>query len=271
MAEAERFAGLVRLQEVLERLRAPEGCPWDREQTPHSIRHNLLEEVYELLEAVDTDSTAELEEELGDVLVQVLFYCLFYSEEGRLTLDTVAAKAAEKLIRRHPHVFGQVEVDGVGQVLRNWEAIKQREREEADTGKRSVLDGVPAALPSLARAYTVQKKAARVGFDWDSPEGPLDKIAEESREILEQLESGDLDQQSLEEEIGDLFFALVNFARHLHVEPEQALRGAVDKFSRRFKVVEESAKASGRALSTMTLAELDELWEASKRGQNNAS
>ncbi len=265
----EALPSLAKLKAVLARLRAPDGCPWDRKQTPKSLQRNLLEEVYELLEAVDDDDTAELLEELGDVLVQVLFYAQLYSEQGRFDIEQIAAGAADKLIRRHPHVFGDKQVSGVDEVLHNWEDIKRRERQEAGKEKPSVLEGVPKALPALARAYGIQKKAARIGFDWDSSEEVLDKVVEEAREVQAEFAACGEASDALEAEFGDLLFALVNLARHCRIDPEQTLRRATDKFERRFRQVEAFANERQLDLKSLTLPELDELWEAVKQHEGS--
>jgi tetrapyrrole methylase family protein/MazG family protein len=257
---AETLEGVARLIEVMRRLRAPGGCPWDREQTLQSLKPCLLEETYELLEAMDGDDLALHVEELGDVLLQVVFQCAIREEEGRFTFDGVASALADKLVRRHPHVFGEATASTSGEVLRNWEAIKQTEKGKKPD--RSAVDGVPAALPALLKAQRLQAKASRVGFDWGDASGAADKLAEELAEVREAVAAGDA--QKTAEEMGDLLFSVVNTCRFLHVDAEHALEGSNKKFSRRFREVERRVRAQGRALKSCTLAELDEVWETVK-------
>jgi tetrapyrrole methylase family protein/MazG family protein len=254
------FEGVKRLYEVMKRLRAPGGCPWDREQTLQTLKPCLLEETYELLEAMDGQDLALHIEELGDVLLQVVFQCAIREEEGVFTFDDVARTLADKLVRRHPHVFGDAEAATSGQVLRNWEAIKQTEKGKAPD--RSAIDGVPAALPALLKAQRVQAKASRVGFDWKDSSGALGKIEEEFGELKEALASGDAAHAA--EEMGDLLFAAVNTCRFIDVDAEGALEGTTRKFSRRFREVERRIREQGRALKDCTLAEMDAVWDAVK-------
>ncbi len=254
------LSGVKRLYEVMKRLRAPGGCPWDREQTLKTLKPCLLEETYELLEAMDGQDIALHVEELGDVLLQVVFQCAIREEEGLFTLDDVAEALTEKLIRRHPHVFGDVEVDSSGQVLRNWEAIKQTEKGKAEN--RSAIDGVPAALPALLKAQRIQSKAARVGFDWEDATGATGKIEEELVELKEAVASGD--KHKMTEEMGDLLFSVVNYCRFIDVDAENALEGTSKKFARRFREVERRIRAQGRLLKNCTLAEMDAVWDLVK-------
>ena len=252
------------------RLRDPEtGCPWDREQTLESLKPCLLEEAYELLAAMNRpDDRANYIEELGDVLLQVMFQSVMAEQEGRFTFDDVANAIADKLVHRHPHVFGDVDAKDSVTVLRNWEQIKQQEHKKE--ARHSALDGVPPALPALLKAQRTQEKAARVGFDWKDSGGPLEKIREETEELVEAVRerrsSRPADSGRVKEELGDLLFSVCNLARHLGVDAESALEGASAKFSRRFRAVEAAAKDAGRSLRDMSLAEMDELWEAAKRG-----
>ncbi len=255
------LSGVRRLYEVMKRLRAPGGCPWDREQTLQTLKPCLLEETYELLEAMDGPDLALHVEELGDVLLQVVFQCAIREEEGLFNLDDVASGLAEKLVRRHPHVFGDAVADSSGQVLRNWEAIKQTEK--GKPADRSVLDGVPATLPALLKAQRVQCKAARVGFDWEDASGATAKIAEELEELHEAAASGD--KQKMAEEVGDLLFSVVNYCRFLELDAESALEGTNRKFSRRFREVERRVREQGRSLRECTLAEMDAIWNEVKR------
>lgn len=254
------LAGVRRLYDVMKRLRAPGGCPWDREQTLQTLKPCLLEETYELLEAMDGADLALHVEELGDVLLQVVFQSAIREEEGLFTFDDVAEALAEKLIRRHPHVFGDAVADSSGQVLRNWEAIKQAEKGKAPD--RSAIDGVPATLPALLKAQRMQSKASRVGFDWEDAAGAIDKLEEEVAEVREAVVSGD--KEGVAEEIGDLLFSVVNYCRFVDVDAESALEGANKKFARRFREVERRVRGQGRTLKACTLAELDEVWEAVK-------
>lgn len=248
------------------RLRDPEtGCPWDRVQTLSTLKPCVLEEAYELLAAMDRpEDTVNYVEELGDVLLQVMFQCVMAEQEGRFTFDDVANAIADKLVRRHPHVFGDVVAKDPATVLKNWEQIKQQEhRKEA---RHSALDGVPPTLPALLKAQRSQEKAARVGFDWKDAKGPLAKIREELAELEEAVAASDdtaLDPH-VKEELGDLLFSVTNLARHLKADSESALEGATAKFARRFRAVEAGAKEAGRDLKGMSLAEMEALWDAAK-------
>lgn len=255
--------GVGRLYEVMKRLRAPGGCPWDREQTLQTLKPCLLEETYELLEAMDGADLALHVEELGDVLLQVVFQCAIREEEGLFTLDDVAEALTEKLIRRHPHVFGDVTAHSSGEVLRNWEAIKQKEKGKAPD--RSAIDGVPAALPALLKAQRIQSKAARVGFDWEDATGATEKIEEELGELKEAVAAGD--PQKVSEEMGDLLFSVVNYCRFVGVDAESALEGTSKKFARRFREVERRVRGQGRSLKACTLAEMDAVWDAVKAAE----
>ncbi len=252
---------LEEFQETIAYLRAPEGCPWDREQTHLSIRGNLLEETYEVLEALDREDPKELAEELGDLLLQILLQTQIATEAGEFRMAEVVAGIDEKIHRRHPHVFGELKVDGVGQVLWNWEQIKAEERNGKEKGGTGLFDGVPLALPALEQAVSYQKRAARVGFDWPTIAGVKAKVAEE----LQELENA-RDEKEREHELGDVFFAVVNLGRWLKVNPESALRQSNARFRERFGRVEAGAARLGKALKDMTLEELDALWEEAKRG-----
>ena len=248
------------------RLRDPEtGCPWDRVQTLSTLKPCVLEETYELLAAMDRpDDQSNYVEELGDVLLQVMFQCVMAEQEGRFSFDDVANAISDKLVRRHPHVFGDVDAQDPATVLRNWEQIKQQEhRKEA---RHSALDGVPSTLPALLKAQRSQEKAARVGFDWKDAKGPLAKIREEIAELEEAVATSSdtsLDEH-VKEELGDLLFSVTNLARHLKADSESALEGSTAKFARRFRAVEAGAKAVGRDLKSMTLEEMDALWDKAK-------
>lgn len=265
------MTGIERLHEIMTRLRDPErGCPWDREQTLESLKPCLLEETHELLAAMDRpDDKANYIEELGDVLLQVMFQAVMAEQEGRFTFDDVANAISDKLVHRHPHVFGDVKADDSATVLRNWEQIKQMEHKKET--RHSALDGVPAALPGLLKAQRTQEKAARVGFDWPDANGPREKIAEElgelDAEIAARASKKPADSVRVKEELGDLIFAVTNLARHLGVDAESALELTTSRFSRRFRAVEAAAKDAGRLMKDMTLEEMDALWDQAKAGE----
>ena len=247
--------GLIRIVRIL---RAPGGCQWDGEQTHQSIRRNFLEEAYEVAEAIDQDSPEHLKEELGDVLLQVVFHTSIEEDAGHFDLNDVADGVCRKLIYRHPHVFGDVTVHSTGEILSNWEELKKAEKGQAT--QADAVDAVARSLPALWRAEKVQKKAAKVGFDWDDVSGAMDKLCEELDEV-KAAAAGDGDPA---EELGDLLFAAVNVARFLNVDPEDALQAASDKFAARFRRVEEQVLASGRRMEDLSLQELDDIWNAIK-------
>ena len=253
------------LVDVMARLRGPGGCPWDLEQDHRTLRPYMLEEAYEAVEAIDAGDMTGLREELGDVLLQVVFHAQMASERGEFNIGDIIAGITEKLIRRHPHVFGDVTVRGSGDVVRNWEAIKAQEKGGVQK-PASILDGVGQALPALKKAESLQKKAAKVGFDWPDIQGPLEKLAEEIAELQAARSSGN--QQNQEEELGDLLFAAVNVARFLHIDPEIALNLTNGKFIRRFHHVELAARRQGRSLEKMNLQEMDLLWAEAKRAEH---
>ena len=257
-----RDAAFERLCAIVARLRAPGGCPWDREQTLDSLKPCLVEECYELLDVMAGDNLPGHCEELGDVLLQVVFQALLREEKGEFTVADALNGVSDKLVRRHPHVFGDVVVKGADDVLRNWEQIKKGEKKDAAGAPRSAIAGVPAALPSLLRAQRVQAKAARVGFDWPDRDGPRAKISEELAELDQAVKDGDA--AKVEDEMGDVLFSLVNLCRFLKVDAETALRGAVDKFSRRFQAVERMTQEAGVDMRNCTLAELDRYWDEAK-------
>lgn len=250
------------LMEVMKRLLGPEGCPWDREQTHASLKKYLIEETYEVIDAIDEQNMHKLCEELGDLLLQVVFHASLAEARGDFTINQVIEGITEKLIRRHPHVFGDTRVENAGEVIRNWEAIKQGEG-GGEAARRSLLAGVPRCLPSLQRAQKVQGKAALVGFDWPDAEGAAGKLKEEWEEVRAAWAAGD--GKALALELGDLLFAAVNVARLLKVDAEEALRSAVDRFSRRFRFMEEEAARRGTDLRSLTLEELDGLWDMAKQ------
>ncbi|MBS5134249.1 MAG: nucleoside triphosphate pyrophosphohydrolase [Oscillospiraceae bacterium] len=246
------------LEEIVRILRAPGGCPWDAEQTHESIRRNFLEEAYEAVEAIDEGSAEHLREELGDVLLQIVLHARMEEEQGRFDLDGVADGICQKLIYRHPHVFGDVKVSGTGEVLSNWEDLKRKEKGQKTN--TDALSAVARSLPTLWRAEKVQKKAKKAGFDWPDVSGALDKLSEE----IEELKTAVAEGSNIEEELGDLLFSAVNVSRFVKVDTEQALTKATDKFIDRFRKVEAQAKAEGRPMEEMSLAELDALWERAK-------
>ena len=253
-------SGMESFQDTIARLRAPGGCPWDRKQTHRSLRPNLLEETYEVLTAIDRDDMPALCEELGDLLLQIALHAQIAVEEGEFSLADVVAGIDAKIKRRHPHVFGDVRVNGVADVMHNWEEIKREERaERGENEEHSMLDGVPTTLPALARAQSLQRRAARMGFDWEDVEGVWDKVAEEIAELRAAT-----DAQARESELGDVLFAVTNLARWLGVDAESALRAACDRFTRRFAAMEKQCQERGLDLGRLSLAEWDVLWEESK-------
>lgn len=265
-----------RLEAIMARLREENGCPWDREQTHRSLRPYLIEEAYEVVEAIDLEDPAKIREELGDVLLQVVFHAQVSREKGGFNLDDIANEICEKMVRRHPHVFGDVEVEGVAGVLDNWQRIKQEEKGGETPKTASALAGITQGLPALQRAEKIQSRAAKSGFDWPSFHGPLDKVSEELNELLEvwrgraqEKETPDLER--MEEEFGDVLFSLVNVARFLGVHPELALNRTVDKFIRRFQGMERLAAEEGKTLSSMDLLEMDGLWDKMKEQEVRAN
>jgi tetrapyrrole methylase family protein/MazG family protein len=246
-------------QEIVAHLRAPDGCPWDREQTHLSLRSNLLEEAYEVLDAIDSGDPLKMAEELGDLQLQIVLNAQIASEEGEFTMADVLRGINGKIIRRHPHVFGDLNLDDVQGVLRNWETLKAVERANSQEPEKGILDGVPLALPALTQAQEYQDRVARVGFDWKEIEGVLDKIIEEIQEVKE-IKNKD----EMIAEMGDLFFTLVNFARWNKIDAESALRETSSRFKKRFAYVEKGAKKLGRRLSDMSEEEMDVLWQDAK-------
>ncbi|SNS44571.1 nucleoside triphosphate pyrophosphohydrolase [Tropicimonas sediminicola] len=260
------MGGMPRLLEIMARLRDPEnGCPWDIEQTWQTIAPYTIEEAYEVADAIEREAWGELKGELGDLLLQVVYFAQIGAEEGRFTFGEIADGISDKMVDRHPHVFGDESRDkSAEQQTRDWEVQKARERQEK--GEARVLDGVALGLPALLRAYKLQKRAARVGFDWDNADLVLDKIREEAEELAEAAASGSHDR--IEDEMGDMLFVLANLARHLGVDPEQALRRTNDKFIRRFNALEDALHASGSSPAEATLDEMDALWNAAKRSES---
>ena len=259
-----RERGIDRLLQVVERLRGDGGCPWDREQTLDTLKQYLIEECYEVIDALDSGSIEEHREELGDVLLHVALQAKIRNEEGAFSFNDVANGIADKLIRRHPHVFADEEASTSGQVLRNWEAIKVKEKKEP-----SVLHGVPRHLPSLQKAQRVQSRVARVGFDWPGTDGVLDKVSEELAETQAAMANGN--KEEIEEEIGDLLFAVVNLSRFQNVNAEEALRATIAKFTRRFREVESRLRDEGRKVEDSSLDEMEAHWQAVKSDESHAS
>jgi tetrapyrrole methylase family protein / MazG family protein len=255
LSEGTSFEAFV---EIVAHLRAPNGCPWDREQTHETLRKHLLEESYEAISAIDSGDFADMREEFGDLLLQVVLQSQIANEEEQFNINQVIQGIHSKIVRRHPHVFGDLQVEGVDGVLANWEKLKEKERGEKKEEK-GLLDGVPLALPALSQAQEYQDRAARVGFDWTGIEGVLDKVREE----IEEIKHAETDFE-LASEIGDLLFALVNVARWKHVDAESALRGTNLKFKKRFTYVEQGAKHQKRNLSELSLEEMDSLWNEAK-------
>ncbi len=275
MSESTRAAAeFSRLVDIMAALRAPDGCPWDREQTIDSLKPFVLEETYEVLEAIDHHDHAALREELGDFVFEAVFLAQLEAEAGHFTIADSLQSVADKLVRRHPHVFardaGESPLDSAGQVRTRWEEIKARER-GADTQSKTLLSGIAPALPALLRAFHIGARVASVGFDWPDAGDVVDKIQEEVGELREVVSAGGtIDQTHAEEEMGDLLFALANLARKLGIEPETALRKANDKFTRRFGTLERSVADSGRAMKDMTLDELEGEWQRAKSSQHTA-
>jgi MazG family protein len=259
-----------RLVEIMDRLRDPGGCPWDREQTLSTLSPYLLEEAHEVTDAVASGEPGKLCEELGDLLLQIVFMTRIGRENGWFDLDDVCASISEKMIRRHPHVFSDREVEDSAEVLRNWEEIKQGER--ADQTSPSVLDGVPASLPALLKAFRMTEKAAAVGFDWRKPADVMTKMREEMDELETELNGGDqASSERVRDEMGDVLFVMANLARHLGVEPETALQRSNTAFKRRFESMEEQARDRGEDLRELSLEEQDAMWEEAKRREGNPS
>lgn len=256
-----------KLLDVMRRLRAPDGCPWDREQSIASLKPCLLEECHELLEAMDGSDIALHIEELGDVLLQVVFQCVIREQEGKFGFDEVAEAITAKLIRRHPHVFSDASVEGSGDVLKNWEQIKQTEKNHKP--EHSALDGVPATLPALLKAQRMQSKASRVGFDWKDSTGAVKKIHEELEELIEARNNND--NEEIKREAGDLLFSVVNYCRFLGVDAESALEMTNKKFSSRFKAVEKRVREKGKEMKKCALEELDAIWDEVKVSMRNES
>jgi tetrapyrrole methylase family protein / MazG family protein len=268
-----------KLVAVQARLRAPNGCPWDREQTHESLRTYLIEEAYEVLEALDSGNDAKFAEEMGDLLLQIVFHSQIAQEEGRFTASDVIREIHDKMIRRHPHVFGETRAKDSAEVLRNWEQIKSEERrskaekDSAGAGSGtaneiSLLDGVSRGLPATLEGFQLTRKAARIGFDWKDAGGIFEKMREETAELHHALKTKE--QKQMEEELGDLLFAAVNLARFLKMDPEIALKKANAKFSRRFRAMEKLAREGGREFKNLAREEMESLWDVTKNAERSA-
>ncbi|WP_333655196.1 nucleoside triphosphate pyrophosphohydrolase [Dissulfurispira sp.] len=248
-----------KLLDIMSALRSENGCPWDKEQTRESLKPFLIEETYEVLEALDEDDPEKIKEELGDLLFQIVFHCQMARERGEFDIDDVIKKISDKMIARHPHVFGEEKFETSEEVLRQWE---ERKREEGKL-RESILEGIPKELPSLLRAQRLQARAAKVGFDWNRVEDVMEKLDEELKEFGAALKSKS--QKEIEDELGDVFFVLVNVSRFVGVNPEDALRKTISKFISRFRYIEMKAADAGKSLSDMTLEEMDALWDEAKK------
>lgn len=255
-SRSEILASFERFLDVLDELR--EKCPWDRKQTNTSLRPNTIEEVYELSDALVADDTQNICKELGDVLLHVAFYAKIAQEQEQFDMKDVCDRLCEKLIYRHPHVFGTAKAETAGEVCKNWEQLKRTEKD----GNKSLLSGVPVSMPSLIKAYRMQEKAANIGFDWDKKEEVWNKVDEELGELRVEMEKGD--KENMQKEFGDFLFSLVNAARLYDINPDTALEQTNSKFRRRFNYIEERSKVMGRNLPDMTLAEMDSLWNEAK-------
>jgi XTP/dITP diphosphohydrolase len=252
--ETDSFKNFIK---IVKRLR--KECPWDREQTHQSIRHSLIEETYEVIEAIDQQDLIELKRELGDVLLHIVLHAVMAEEEQAFTLNDVIESISEKMTRRHPHVFGNTQVKNAHEVKKNWEHIKLKE------GRTSVIDGVPKEMPALLRALRIQEKASKVGFDWKKKRDVWKKVAEEIKELSGAEQSKKQDR--IEEEFGDVLFALVNYSRFIGVNPEFALNGSTNKFTKRFTHVEEELQRRGKRIGTVSMKEMDEIWDAKKKSE----
>ncbi|MDF7799111.1 nucleoside triphosphate pyrophosphohydrolase [Pontiellaceae bacterium B1224] len=253
---------MERLLGVMRKLRAPDGCPWDIKQTHESLKSDLIEEAYEVIDAIESGNSSELEEELGDLLLQVVFHAQISAEAGEFEFDQVADGISDKLIRRHPHVFGEVNVADADEVLQNWDAIKKTEKQGEGEAPKSIVAGIPKHLPALQKAHQVQKRAARAGFDWDNIDDVFAKLHEEIDEVKEAISRNHA--EDIRDEIGDLLFSVVNVSRYLGHNPEELLNHNIKKFVSRFQYVEDQVHASGKGFSAFTLEELDRFWDQAK-------
>ena len=258
-------SAITDLLQIMASLRNPDGgCPWDLEQSHQTLKQYLVEECYELIDAIDEEDDEAMADELGDVLLQIVFHCQLASEEGRFDLERVSRHLCEKLVRRHPHVFGSGDIDNAEKVVKQWDKIKQQEKRTQ--ARTSLLDGIPKGLPAVQRAHKVQKKAAKVGFDWDDVNGPLDKIAEELDELRRAIK--DENNNEAKQELGDLLFSCINVARFIDCHADDALMYTTKKFENRFRHVEDRVKKSGKQFEEFTLEELDQFWNEAKEKNN---
>jgi tetrapyrrole methylase family protein/MazG family protein len=264
--QSKNTAAMARLLDIMDRLRDPGGCPWDREQTLRTLTPYLLEEAHEVIEAIEAGDAAHHREELGDLLFQVVFQARIAREEGKFDFAAVCDGIADKLTRRHPHVFGEVTVSGSAEVVKNWERIKADERKEKGQEARSAIGGVPVALPALVRAERMTEKAAAVGFDWPDAPSVMAKVREELAELEEATASGS--KERVDQEMGDLLFAIANLGRWLKIHPEEALRGTLRRFEQRFHSIEERLREQGRSPREATLPEMDSLWNEAKKRES---
>jgi XTP/dITP diphosphohydrolase len=255
MKRSQQLFAFERLLDIMDELR--EQCPWDRKQTFESLRHLTIEETYELGDAILDNDLQEIKKELGDLLLHIVFYAKIGSEQNAFDIGDVANEICDKLINRHPHIYGDTKVDDADQVIKNWESIKLKE------GRNSVLEGVPKSLPALVKAFRIQEKAAGVGFEWDNAEDVLDKVKEEITEFNQEYEDQNLDK--MEDEFGDVLFSLINYARYLKINPELALERTNKKFIKRFKYIEESAKNEGKIINELTLDQMEVFWNKAKK------
>jgi XTP/dITP diphosphohydrolase len=255
MKRPQQLSAFERLLDIMDELR--EQCPWDNKQTFESLRHLTIEETYELGDAILDNDLQEIKKELGDLLLHIVFYAKIGSEQNTFDIGDVANEICDKLINRHPHIYGDTKVDGADQVIKNWESIKLKE------GKNSVLEGVPKSLPALVKAFRIQEKAAGVGFEWDNAKDVLDKVKEEITEFNQEVE--DQNHDKMEDEFGDVLFSLINYARYLKINPESALERTNKKFIKRFKYIEESAKNEGKVINELTLDQMELFWNKAKK------
>ena len=254
MKRSQQLSAFERLLDIMDELR--EQCPWDNKQTFESLRHLTIEETYELGDAILDNDLQEIKKELGDLLLHIVFYAKIGSEQNAFDIGDVANEICDKLINRHPHIYGDTKVDDADQVIKNWESIKLKE------GRNSVLEGVPKSLPALVKAFRIQEKAAGVGFEWDNAKDVLDKVKEEITEFNQEVE--DQNHDKMEDEFGDVIFSLINYARYLKINPESALERTNKKFIKRFKYIEESAKNEGKVINELTLDQMEVFWNKAK-------
>ncbi|MGD9808860.1 MAG: nucleoside triphosphate pyrophosphohydrolase [Deferribacterales bacterium] len=250
----------IQLVEIVKTLRSPEGCPWDREQNLLSIKNHFLEEAFELVDALDNEDIPNIREELGDIIFHVVFHSVMAEEEGKFNLEDVIAEVNEKLIRRHPHVFGDLGKIGTEEVVINWEKIKEQEKKDK---RKSVLDDIPGSFPSIQRSQKMQERVRKVGFDWPNMEECMEKVNEEIGEFKEAVGTGS--KKDIEHELGDVFFALINLSRFLKVDPDEALRKANKRFHKRFSYIEQSLQERGLSSEDATIEQMEELWQEAKK------